>query len=164
MGFLLEPNGTQAICWTERTPKAGAINPRLFSCPLFCDLFHTIVLSISVLFQVKLCCFKHICVVLILSDIESSYSALFLYCLKLKAAILFCLDIAWNWKQPLCFDLKSLCVVFTSSEPSWYLLKLRAAILLWFEKSFAAVIWPLLVSFTLPHGRFCAWVDRSEVR
>lgn len=55
---------------------------------------HVLILSMSALFQVKLCCFKHICAVLTSSEIESSYSALFLYCLKLKAAILLCLDIA----------------------------------------------------------------------
>ena len=107
MGFLLEPNGTQAICWTERTPKAGAINPRLFSCPLFCDLFHTIVLSISVLFQVKLCCFKHICAVLISSEIESSLSVLTGKIFVLFLPRLGCRDIFWNWEQPFCCDLRN---------------------------------------------------------
>lgn len=46
-----------------------------------------------------------------------------------------CFNFFWNWKQPLCFDLKNLCVVFTPSGLSWYLLKLKAATLLWFEKS-----------------------------
>ena len=37
---------------------------------------HVLILSMSALFQVKLCCFKHICAVLISSEIESSLSVL----------------------------------------------------------------------------------------
>ena len=50
--------------------------PPAFSMPVALWNVLYIVLSMSALFQVKLCCFKHICAVLTSSEIESSLSAL----------------------------------------------------------------------------------------
>ena len=60
----------------ECAPKAEGYMPPAFSMSVALWNVLYIVLSMSALFQVKLCCFKHICAVLISSEIESSLSVL----------------------------------------------------------------------------------------